>query len=87
MIRLPCGLLVHFVHDRGCNRHPAFPAPFFEEGVKLTQTSGGSRREIAKLRSGNDTVCNLNSEQLIAHARAAPSTVIIRQRVARMRAR
>jgi hypothetical protein len=38
------------------------------------------RGEIAKLRSGNAAVCNLNSEQLIARARAAPSTVIIRER-------
>ena len=34
-------------HDRGCNRRPAFPAPFFLRRVKLLHTSGGSRRENA----------------------------------------
>ena len=34
--------------DRGCSAHPVFPAPsVFYEGAKLTQTSGGSRRENA----------------------------------------
>jgi len=43
-----------FVHvctrDRGCSAHPAFPAPSCcYRGRQSTQSSGASRREIARL--------------------------------------
>src|SRR5215213_4308196 len=37
--------------DRGCSKHPVFPAPSNEEGGKIRQTSGVSRRENAQARS------------------------------------
>ena len=35
----------HCAHDRGCHRRPAFPAPSFLKGAKLTHTSGALRRD------------------------------------------
>src|SRR5258705_576398 len=36
--------------DRGCSKHPVFPAPSdFEEGQTKMQTSGEMRREKAKI--------------------------------------
>jgi hypothetical protein len=55
MLPLPCMLVCSFVcanrtRDRGCSKHPVFPAPSdFEEGQTKMQTSGAMRREIAKL--------------------------------------
>src|SRR5206468_12748170 len=34
--------------DRGCSKHPVFPAPSFEGGKFTQQPSGAMRREIAK---------------------------------------
>src|ERR1700704_6279824 len=40
----------HCARDLGCSAHPAFPAPSdFERSRKYLQTSGGSRRENAKV--------------------------------------
>ena len=53
MFPLPCMLVCSFVcanrtRDRGCSKHPVFPAPsIFEEGKTKMQTSGDQRREIA----------------------------------------
>ena len=52
MLPLPCMLVCPFVcanrtRDRGCSKHPVFPAPSDFEGGKF-QTSGETRREIAK---------------------------------------
>ena len=55
MLQLPCMLVCGFVcanrtRDRGCSKHPVFPAPSnFEEGRNEMQTSGEMRREIAKV--------------------------------------
>ena len=55
MLPLPCMLVCSFVsanrtRDRGCSKHPVFPAPsVFEEGQTKIQTSGEMRRENAKL--------------------------------------
>ena len=46
MLPLPCMLVCSFVcanrtRDRGCSKHPVFPAPSdFEEGANEMQTSG-----------------------------------------------
>ena len=54
MLPLPCMLVCTFVcanrtRDRGCSKHPVFPAPSKREGEKfLQQTSGAIRRENAK---------------------------------------
>src|SRR5215208_726355 len=51
---LPCMLVCSFVsanrtRDRGCSKHPVFPAPsVFKRGQTKMQTSGDQRREIAK---------------------------------------
>src|SRR3954467_9843693 len=50
---LPCMLVCIFfsanrTRDRGCSKHPVFPAPsIFEEGQRKMQTSGDQRRERA----------------------------------------
>ena len=50
---LPCMLVCSFVcanrtRDRGCSKHPVFPAPSnFEGGKTKMQNSGETRREIA----------------------------------------
>ena len=55
MLPLPCMLVCSFVcanrtRDRGCSKHPVFPAPsLLEEGQPKMQTSGAMRREIAEL--------------------------------------
>src|SRR5207248_10024349 len=55
MLPLPCMLVCSFVcanrtRDRGCSKHPVFPAPsLLEEGQPKMQTSGAMRREIANL--------------------------------------
>jgi hypothetical protein len=52
---LPCMLVCSFVsanrtRDRGCSKHPVFPAPsLFSMRANEMQTSGDQRREIAKL--------------------------------------
>ena len=43
--------LHHCTRDRGCSKHPAFPAPSSWR-ERFMQTSGAMRRENAKLRSG-----------------------------------
>ncbi|MEH2524467.1 hypothetical protein V1288_002376 [Bradyrhizobium sp. AZCC 2176] len=53
MLPLPCMLVCSFVcanrtRDRGCSKHPVFPAPLFSERANEMQTSGALRREIAK---------------------------------------
>ena len=54
MLPLPCMLVCIFfsasrTRDRGCSKHPVFPAPsVLQEGKTKMQTSGGMRREIAK---------------------------------------
>jgi hypothetical protein len=58
MLQLPCMLVCSFVcanrtRDRGCSKHPVFPAPSDTEGGKfIQQTSGETRRE-------NAMVCHL----------------------------
>ena len=54
MLALPCMLVCMFLfaqnrtRDRGCSKHPVFPAPsIFEEGQTKMQTSGDQRRENA----------------------------------------
>src|SRR6185295_2312910 len=52
MFPLPCMLVCHFVcanrtRDRGCSKHPVFPAPSHEEGRATWHNSGASRRENA----------------------------------------
>ena len=53
MLQLPCMLVCPFVcanrtRDRGCSKHPVFPAPSNLEGGEVIQhTSGETRREIA----------------------------------------
>ena len=54
MLPLPCMLVCSFVcanrtRDRGCSKHPVFPAPSKREGgTFIQQASGDQRREIAK---------------------------------------
>ena len=56
MLPLPCMLVCIFVcanrtRDRGCSKHPVFPAPSnFEEGQTKMQASGEMRREKANVR-------------------------------------
>ena len=55
MLPLPCMLVCSFVcanrtRDRGCSKHPVFPAPSkFRRGQTKMQTSGDQRRENAKV--------------------------------------
>src|SRR5207253_11075815 len=55
MLPLPCMLVCTFVYanrtrDRGCSKHPVFPAPSLSSGGQTKmQTSGDQRREIARL--------------------------------------
>ena len=43
---LVCALLAHYcTRDRGCSKHPAFPAPSDFWGEGFLQTSGETRRE------------------------------------------
>ena len=56
MLPLPCMLVCSFVcanrtRDRGCSKHPVFPAPSIREGGKIQKTSGRSCREIANAYS------------------------------------
>src|SRR3954464_3126325 len=57
MLQLPCMLVCPFVcanrtRDRGCSKHPVFPAPSnFRGGQTKMQTSGSSCREIANTYS------------------------------------
>ena len=52
MLQLPCMLVCTFVcanrtRDRGCSKHPVFPAPSISiEGQTKMQTSDAMRREI-----------------------------------------
>jgi hypothetical protein len=54
MLPLPCMLVcilfsANRTRDRGCSKHPVFPAPlYFEEGQTKMHTSGGMCRENAK---------------------------------------
>ena len=49
---LVCALLrAHCTRDRGCSKHPAFPAPSRFEGKDFEQTSGAMRRENADTHS------------------------------------
>jgi len=54
MLPLPCMLVCRFVcanrtRDRGCSKHPVFPAPSDRRGREvLKQISGAMRRENAK---------------------------------------
>ncbi|MEH2523761.1 hypothetical protein V1288_001670 [Bradyrhizobium sp. AZCC 2176] len=53
MLPLPCMLVCSFVcanrtRDRGCSKHPVFPAPSISKRDNEDQTSGAMRREIAK---------------------------------------
>jgi hypothetical protein len=53
---LPCMLVCSFVcanrtRDRGCSKHPVFPAPSDRRGQKKMQASGDQRREIANAYS------------------------------------
>src|SRR5438876_190145 len=56
MLPLPCMLVCTFVcakrtRDRGCSKHPVFPAPSnFRGGQTKMQTSDAMRREKAKVR-------------------------------------
>ena len=52
MLQLPCMLVCSFVcanrtRDRGCSKHPVFPAPSIFERANEMQTSGEMRRENA----------------------------------------
>ena len=42
------------LRDRGCSAHPVFPAPSDFEGKVDCKTSGASRREIGKVRFGDE---------------------------------
>ena len=44
-------LRTYCTRDRGCSKHPAFPAPFFFDGRMILQTSGAARRENAEVWS------------------------------------
>src|SRR4029079_11153358 len=47
-----CSCALLFAHnrtrDRGCSKHPVFPAPSEQAGGSVMQTSGDQRRENAK---------------------------------------
>ncbi len=52
MLPLPCMLVCMFVcanrtRDRGCSKHPVFPAPSFLRGQAARHNWGASRRENA----------------------------------------
>src|SRR3954453_8623428 len=57
MLQLPCMLVCRFVcanrtRDRGCSKHPVFPAPSkFWRDKRRCKTSGDQRRENVKARS------------------------------------
>src|SRR5437899_8142577 len=57
MLPLPCMLVCIFVcanrtRDRGCSKHPVFPAPSISKRANEMQASGGLRREKAKVYPG-----------------------------------
>src|SRR5215213_8242556 len=53
MLQLPCMLVCSFVsanrtRDRGCSKHPVFPAPSVFRRASEMKSSGSSCREIAR---------------------------------------
>jgi len=73
-------------HDRGCNRHPAFPAPsVLQEGESDASLGRIAPRECGRISC---RCLKFESMDIRAHARATPSVVIAQQkREARLRAK